>query len=137
MFCSLCPMQRIAPATVICNGGQTMNLARRRVLWLSFLLVLFLSSAAHAADTWSGWTSTAPANAEYRWRSVFSAYGGEHKEIQFRNRSNETLAFNWTAWSDNGKGSDGSFIALQPNGISDTRSFQLKGDISSVSTTQK
>lgn len=115
-----------------------MNLTRRKFLWLACLLLLILpSTASRAADTWSGWTSTAPANAEYRWRSVFNPYGGEHKEIQFRNRSNETLAFNWSAWSDNGKGSDGSSIALQPNGISDTHSFQLKGDITSVSTTQR
>jgi hypothetical protein len=72
-----------------------------------------------------------------RWRSVFNGCAEEHKEIQFRNRSNDTVSFNWTAWSDNGKGSDGSSIALQPNDISDMHSFQLKGDITSVSTTHK
>jgi hypothetical protein len=108
---------------------------RRSFVWLTVgLFLLIYSNMAVASETWSGWTSTAPANAEYRWRSVFNGYVGEHKEIQFRNRSNEALAFNWTAWSDNGKGSDGSSIALQPNSISDTRSFQLKGDITSVST---
>jgi hypothetical protein len=111
---------------------------RRSFLWLVFSLAFVITATmAVASDTWSGWTSTAPANAEYRWRSVFNPYGGEHKEIQFRNRSNDTLAFNWIAWSDNGKGSDGSSIALQPNSISDTHSFQLNGDITSVSTTQR
>jgi hypothetical protein len=61
--------------------------------------------------------------------STHTVDGGEHKEIQFRNRSNETLAFNCTAWSDNGKGSDGSSIALQPNEISDTHRSQLKGAV--------
>lgn len=111
---------------------------RRSFVWLSFSLLLAApAKTAIASDAWSGWISTAPANAEYRWRSVFNGYAGENKEIQFRNRSNETLAFRWTAWSESGKGTDGSSIALQSNGISETHSFRLKGDITSVSTTQK
>jgi hypothetical protein len=112
--------------------------SHRSFVWLTISLLLVVATTiAFASETWSGWISTAPANAEYRWRSVFNGFSGEHKEIQFRNRSNDTLAFNWTAWSDSGKGSDGSSIALQPNGISDTHSFQLKGDITSVSTARR
>jgi hypothetical protein len=106
----------------------------RRAFLAGLLPVTLLAFVlpCRADDGWSSWATAEGGPVAYRWRSVFNSYSGEHKEIQFRNSGSAQVSFTWTASSDNAKYADTFGMVLGASETSQIKTFQLKGDVTSV-----
>jgi hypothetical protein len=67
----------------------------------ALLLVVAATTPLMAQGDWSGWNAVrGNADIEYRWRATACLANGCGKDVQFRNNSKETVAFDYTIWSE-------------------------------------
>ena len=72
-----------------------------RVNISAMVLVLSLAAVAAAQGAWSSWSPAGGAEEiDYRWRSGLCLAAGCLKDIEFRNKSKESVAINYTVWSE-------------------------------------
>ena len=70
-------------------------------IYSTAILGAVIITAAWPQGEWSSWSAVrGDTDVEYRWRATPCLATGCAKDVQFRNNSKQTVAFNYTIWSE-------------------------------------